>query len=213
MNGSLMALLVLVSTVLFACDTGTDVDARRGEDTFSSNTLSDYTQVSRDGRADVWVVEDGWLVGRSQGEAINAGLIRRSPTMVDGRVEFETDHLTNGGIRFRVQDDDSYYLLAVRDNDATYSSMWFRNFEFYAFHDGAWTSLAEYDLDIPRGQRFTAGVEFVGTSLSLYLNGVLVGTVQDATHQAPGRIGLEHDDRVTPGEESRYDVFGWEALD
>lgn len=204
---------LLLATVFVACDTGTDVDERRGEDSFSSNSLPDYTLVSRDGSANVWSIENGWLIGRAHGEAVNAGLIRHNPDIADGRVEFETDHITNGGIRFRVQDADTYYLLSVRDDEAPYYNMQLRNYELYRFHDGDWTSLAEYDLDIPRGERLTAGVEFRGGTFSLYLNGRLVGVVQDAMIQGAGSIGLEHDDRLTPGEESHYDVFRWESLD
>ena len=89
-------------------------DGSRGEDDFSSNTLSRYTASSDGGMP--WRISGGMLVGGGYG--IHSVLIRKGASLETGWVETRSSHADDGGLVLGYVNNQNYYLLSVRDDAA-----------------------------------------------------------------------------------------------
>lgn len=211
MRPSTAGVLILTAFALSACGATEPEDP--GEDAFEANSLSAYDEESDDGAVGFFAITGGELVASGDGDARHARVLRKDVMLLDGRVEVDTDHISNGLVVFRYQGPDTFYYIAVRDDEVSYPNMPLRNIELYRVLGGDETSLGTVNIDFPRGVERTVGVEFVGSEITMLASGVPVGTVEDGLIPAAGRIGVGHDDQLIPGEESRFEALRWVALD
>jgi hypothetical protein len=86
-----------------------------------------------------------------------------------------------GGIIFRVQDQDNYYILRANALE--------NNVNFYKYAGGTRTTIQEGNASIAAGQWQELRVEATGNHLRGYVNGQLVVEANDNTYKA-GRVGL-----------------------
>ncbi|HUE96254.1 MAG TPA: family 16 glycoside hydrolase [Longimicrobiaceae bacterium] len=184
-----------------------------GMDEFRVNSLDQYSMSAHEGKVDVWSVEEGRLVAKSDGTTSRARLVRQDEQMRDGRLQIESSQMANGAILFRFQENGDHYRLEIRDDETSYYNMTVRNFELYAKVLGAEESVLSEDLDLPRGSPFSVSVEFVGDHVSMYLNGERVSEAVHSGLSNAGSVGLGYGDLLTPGEEAHFEVFRWRSLD
>jgi hypothetical protein len=206
-------ILTLSAFTSLACSDDPTDPEDPGVDTFESNSLAAYDEESDDGTVGFFSISGGRLVASGDGDARHARLIRRGVTLRDGRVEVDTDHISNGLVVFRYQDPGTFYYIAVRDDEVSYPNMPIRNIELYRVLGGEETSLGSIDLDFPRSAERAVGVEFAGASITIAVDGVEVGAFEDGLIPAAGRIGVGHDDQLIPGEASYFEALRWGALD
>ncbi len=167
------------------------------EDTTKTSDSTSITEFSLDDWQvpegdETWRVEEGALIG--EGMVDQVALLHGSIQVGQASwIEVDVDHADDGGIVLRAQDENSYYLVAIRD-DAT-AVGWSgadSNLEIYRFVDGAWESFADYggvDVDWPRGEMATIGVWAIEDVILVFFNGELVNTGQDPTF-ATGSLGV-----------------------
>ncbi len=125
-------------------------------------------------------------------------------------MEIETDTIDDGGLVLRFQDNDNYYLLAIRDDDS-FPPRGEENLKIYRRDAGAFPTLWSADIVWPRGVRHVIRFMAEGNLLSVFVDGELVGSVVDEAPLPAGGFGLRH-----YGESSewlsRYDSFRWQAF-
>ena len=211
MSEALRTLFPLAIVALAACgDDPTGVGDRTGgpdgpvvvglytfNDTIPSGDTISITEFSLDEWLvpegdQTWRVEDGALIG--EGQVSQMALLHG--TLQSGAstwVEVDVDRADDGGIVLRAQDEDSYYLVAIRDDSTAVGfSGADSNVELYRFVDGEWESFADYggvDVDWPRGQMATIRIWAIDDVIMIFFNGELVNSGNDPSF-ANGSIGV-----------------------
>jgi len=158
------------------------------EDGFATNTLADYTEHDLSDTRGVWSISGGALTGT--GIANHSVLLRNSSEIADGFVEARINRSDDAGLVFRFQSPGRYYLLAVRDDQASLPDFWTENVALYRANNGNFPLLFVRDVALPR-RPFTARAEFVGSTIRIFIDGVLVGVVNDAQYTTGG-VGVRH---------------------
>lgn len=174
-----------------------------GEDRFDANTLPEYVQHADSAAS--WTVAQGTLT--ASGYGIHSVLIRSGVAIRDGWVETTSDHIDDGGLVLRFQDNRNYYLLALRD-DSSPSPRPNENLKLYKRVDGFFDQLWSKDLDWPRGTSRTVRFEAVGTQLNISVDGVPVASVEDPSAIVRGGVGLRHYGDSAAWT-STYDLLRW----
>ena len=176
-----------------------------GEAAFNRWAPERYDEYTLTGEV-YWLIREGELQGI--GRADQGVLIRRGVELEDAFVQARTSRADDGGLVLRFVDEDSYYLLAFRDDQAP-APRGERNLAVYrrvkdAFHE-IWTR----DVEWTRGQPRTIGFSATGSQLSVYLDGERIGGVRDPYGALPaGRVGVRHYG-AGPAWTTRIDAFGW----
>lgn len=161
--------------------------AQAGADDFRTNTLGSYT--AHPGPGGAWTMGDGLLVGSgASGEAL---LTHDGVSLRDGWVETVTAHAEDAGLVLRLQGDGRYYLLAIRDDAWPYPYAG-RNLELFRVSGGSATPLRQHALGWPRGTRATIRLQAAGSTLSVYVDGRLAFSLEDAAIPGPGALGVRH---------------------
>ncbi|MET0399179.1 MAG: Ig-like domain-containing protein [Longimicrobiaceae bacterium] len=182
------ATLTAAMSERFGTATITVVDqALLGADDFRANTLGSYT--AHPGPGGTWTMGDGVLVG--SGASGDALLTRNGVSLRDGWVETVTAHAEDAGLVLRLQGDGRYYLLAIRDDAWPYPHAG-RNLELFRVSGGSATPLRQHTLGWPRGTRATIRLQAVGSTLSVYVDGRLAFSLDDAAIPGPGALGVRH---------------------
>lgn len=167
--------------------------------------LESWTVYSDEGQP--WRVgDDGELL--ATGAAIQSVLIRANgETMGDGWVEATIGHADDGGLVLRFQNNENYYLLALRD-DASPSPLEWENVKIYKRVGGEWLELWETDIEWKRGESRRVRFQADGDRLSVFLDGALVASVVDELPFPAGGFGVRHYG-ASSGSVSRYTSFVW----
>jgi len=182
------ATLTAAMSERFGTATITVVDrALLGADDFRANSLGSYT--AHPGPGGTWTMGDGVLVG--SGASGDALLVRNDVSLRDGWVETVTAHAEDAGLVLRLQGDGRYYLLAIRDDSWPYPFAG-RNLELFRVSGGSATPLRQHALGWPRGTRATIRLQAVGSTLSVYVDGRLAFSLEDAVIPGPGGLGVRH---------------------
>ena len=96
-------------------------------------------------------------------------------------VEGEIDQ--GGGIVWRYQDADNYYIARMNPLE--------ENYRFYKVVDGKRTQLATREgLSVPAGEWHTLEIEHEGNKIECELDGEDILEFEDDTFQEAGRVGL-----------------------
>lgn len=151
-------------------------------DSFSSGSLTGYTQFS-----DYPAV---WSADLSS-DTLTASGGRQSKLVVNGltaqdvELEVQLSASVDGGLVARFQDNNNYYLLAIRDG-----SGYPANLEIYKRSQGNYTSLGIAPISWPAGTQ--PSIKFVvrGSRLEAYLNGQVVLSLEDSSISTAGSVGL-----------------------
>lgn len=128
---------------------------------------------------------------------------------VDLRVEISTAH--DGGLLARFQDNDNYYMLALRDDSGANASS---NLDLYKKQNGVFTEIKYANVTWPRGTKKSIRWVITGSQHSVYFDGTLIFSVQDSTFLNAGRIGLRNNlSGKTMIVHSLHDVtMGWTEI-
>lgn len=171
----------------FGTVTVTVVDRSQfGADDFDANTLGSYTAHAGAG---TWAISNGVLTG--SGASGNALLTRNGVSLADGWVETLTNHAEDAGLVLRLQGDGRYYLLAIRDDVWPYPYAG-RNLELFRMGGVFAVPLRQYGLAWAPGTWPTIRFQAVGSTLSVYVDGRLIFTAEDAGIPGPGGLGVRH---------------------
>lgn len=184
------------------------VPAPYAEDLFSTNTLERYEAFSA--QPATWRIRGGVLAG--EGEVFHGALIRRDVAIGDGWVETTSVKSDDGGLIVRFQDNENYYMLGFRDDDAP-PPRGERNLQLYRRSGEGFEDLSLEDIDWPRGTRRTIRLAVEGATLRVYVDGRLRHEWRDPhAPLPPGRIGVrhhgEHGSWITT-----FDSFRWSQSD
>ena len=198
--------VVLSSAGLAACRVSTG-PRHIAEDRFQQGALANYSAYSDGGNP--WSLAPGSL--RGNGLGLQSVLIRKSVSSPDAWVETVTDSVDDGGLILRFSDNENYYLLAIRDDQAP-SPRNVDNLQIYrrtGAGQGGFVSLWRMDVVWPRGTRHTVRFEAEASTLMVYFDSELVGVIADPQASLPGGgIGLRHYGN-SPGWITRYHRLRW----
>lgn len=186
----LRALPIVLLFSLAACGSATAPDARNGHDGFAGDALRRYTTYSDQGNP--WSLQPGAL--RGDGFGLHAVLVRNGAALRDGWVEVLADSVDDGGLVLRFADNEHYYLLAVRDDQAP-APRGQDNLQLYRRSgpgQAGFTSLWRRNVAWPRGTQREVRFEAAGDSLRVYLDGERMGAVADTARLTGSRLGLRH---------------------
>lgn len=169
-------------------------------DNFYNNTIASYTRYNTTG---TWSSSSGKLVADSS--AKQALIIRNHLSFSDGWVETVTSQTPDGGLVLRMQDSANYYFLAIRD-DTRYGHA---NIHIYDVVAGIATEISpQLDITWSANAQKTVRFEASGTTLSVYVDGVLVEQVTDSSFST-GRAGLRANSASGENLTSRFELFRW----
>jgi hypothetical protein len=173
-----------------------------GQDSFAVNSLSSYTIYNT---PNAWSISGGHL--RADSTAVQSVVIRNGISLQDGYIEAFADSVVDGGLVLRFQSTGNYYLLAIRD-DSRYSHA---NIEMYKAVNGAFTRLGtRQDISWTPGVTKNVRFEAEGTTLTAYVDSVVVLQVTDNTYTAAGGVGVRHDNtHGYSGVRGRFDLIKW----
>ena len=181
-------LTAVVPMVLGVCRGPID-PALSGRDSFAPGALANYSMYSDNGNP--WSLESGTLQGNGFG--LQAVLIRNGEPMTDGWVEVIADSVDDGGIVLKFSDNEHYYLLAIRDDQAPLPRGR-DNLEVYRRRgsgQAGFVSLWRKDVNWPRGVLHRIRFEAKGDSLRVYFDEERVGAITET--QLSGRQwGVRH---------------------
>lgn len=207
--------LVLSATLLGGCQGTTESsgsDPNRGSDEFDAPSFSNYTMPTQGGAN--WLILDGYLIGR--GEVSQSLLMRTGVSFADGWVEAQSSSADDGGLIFRFQNANDYYVLAFRDDAAIYP-LRVNSLALYHFTGGEFHRFWIFDPEWRRGTTQTIRIEAAGPVLRVILNGVLLDEVvpspangDPAPYQGAGRIGVRHNG-LDGTWTTRVDRLSWSA--
>jgi hypothetical protein len=179
------------------------------EDTFGPGALSNYTAYSDEGNP--WSLGTNTLQGNGFG--LHSVLIRNSIFLPNGWVEAVVDSADDGGLVSRFSDNETYYLLAIRD-DAAPPPRNIDNLQIYrrtGAGQAGFESLWRGDMNWPRGVAHSIRFETLGDQLTVYLDSHLVVTISDTQHLPGGGIGVRHYGN-SMGWITRYHRLSWGSL-
>jgi len=180
---------------------------RSGEDDFSANTISRYTATSDGGMP--WSIRGGMLGG--DGRGIQSVLIREGAALESGWVEATTSHADDGGLVLGYVDNENYYLLGVRDDEAP-PPRGSRNLAVYQRVGGDFHEVWHRDVRWPRGTPRTFRFETAGQGMvRVLVDGEPMGEVRLKPNGGTG-FGLRHYGADGTWE-SRFDVLRWKIAD
>jgi hypothetical protein len=166
--------------------------------------LESWTVYSDEGQP--WRVgDDGELA--AQGAALQSVLIRDGDTMRDGWVEATIGHADDSGLVLRFQNNENYYLLALRDDASPFPLAW-ENVKIYKRVDGEWLELWETDIEWRRGESRRVRFQADGSRLSVFLDDALAASVVDERPLPAGGFGVRHYGASSESV-SRYTSFVW----
>jgi hypothetical protein len=195
---------------LGACQSSTSPEPT--VDTFSRNTLANYTSYS-DGGAN-WAISSGQLVGT--GPANQSVLIRNGLTFTDGWVEAVSPGADDGGLVLRFQDGSHYYLLAFRD-DAAPDPRGTYNLAMYHHVGSEYDQMWVTNVSWPRGTVHTVRFEAAGNLLRAYFDGAKLVELEPSflvndpsPYFGAGGAGVRHYG-ATAAWVSTFDEFRWSA--
>ena len=212
-----MSLRLVLSAVLAAglaaCTSGTGpTGPARGIDPFDGTTLSRYTPYA-DAELASWEIAGGELVAEGVGD--QSVLIRHDISFGDGWVEAIASRADDSGLVLRFNHDSLYYLLAFRDDDAP-APRGERNLAIYRRDRQGYQQLLERDITWARGQRRTIRFMAKADTLSVWMDGELLGAARDYFPLGaipPGDVGVRHYG-AGPSWVTRLESFAWhEGLD
>ncbi|HWI54586.1 MAG TPA: Ig-like domain-containing protein [Desulfobacteria bacterium] len=169
---------------LYALDTGELELGDRFNDSFTTNTLTDYTQ-SADSTAN-WTIDTtaGTLTASTGGSF----LMKKDFYCKDVDIEVDVTRAYNGGLVARYVDGRNYYSLAIRDDSSISPT---KNLEIYRrANSDTSTSVASADVSWSSGTPATIRWVVSGTSLKVYFNGVLKINITDTSYQLEGLAGF-----------------------
>lgn len=161
-----------------------------GEDTFGPRALSSYTAYSDEGYP--WSVGENTLQGNGIG--LQSALIRNSDFLSNGWVEAIVDSADDGGLVLRFSDNENYYLLAIRDDQAPYPRN-IDNLQIYRRRGAGqrgFVSLWRMNVVWPRGTLHKIRFEASGDNLRVYFDMNQVASLSDVIHLTGGGVGVRH---------------------
>jgi hypothetical protein len=202
-----VVLTAVVPIALGVCRGPTD-PALFEQDNFAPGALANYSMYSDDGNP--WSLVPGTLQGNGFG--LHAVLIRNDGPMHDGWVEVVADSIDDGGIVLRFSDNDHYYLLALRDDQAAFPRGR-DNLEIYrrgGSGQAGFVSLWRMDVNWPRGVLHDVRFEAKGDSLRVYFDEERVGAIADPAELSGRRWGVRHYG-PSAGWISRYHRLRWHS--
>ena len=109
--------------------------------------------------------------------------------MQNGRILVDLSDCADGGIITRYQDENNFYMLAIRDNTTLSNT---RQIELYKRLSSTYQILKSSVVDIPRGTRVAVELEIVGNDFTAYVNGSSVLTHYDASIPGRGKVGYRN---------------------
>lgn len=159
-------------------------------DTYAAGVLSRYSSYSDEGYP--WALGPNSLQGNGFG--LQSVLIRKSVFLADGWVETVVDSADDGGLVLRFSDNGSYYLLAIRDDQAPFPRN-VDNLQIYRRRgagQAGFVSLWRTDVTWPRGTPHRVRFEAKDDSLTVYFDAHRVAAISDARPLRGGGIGVRH---------------------
>jgi hypothetical protein len=179
----------------------------RGEDSFDDPSLGRYTAHTIKGS--FWSVRAGVLTAR--GPAIQSVLIRDDVRFADGYVEAASNRADDGGLVLRFVDENNYYLLTFRDDQAP----WPRdrqNLAVYRRIGDEFREMWNTDVDWRRGTVRTIRFQARAERLSVFVDGKLILAVYDRDPPlGAGRVGVRHYG-ADASWVTRFHAFRWQEL-
>jgi hypothetical protein len=152
-----------------------------------------------------WQTADSQLVSIGGSEA---KLIRDELIYTDVDIEVDSHYATDGGIVARFQDNNNYYLCAIRDDS---SSLPTQNLQVYKRINGTYTSLGSANVTWVRGIQHTIRFRVIGSRLQASFDGTVVIDVTDTAIMSAGGVGLRaNGSSTTTTTLGRYDDFAYE---
>lgn len=181
--------IVLLVVMAAACQLSTG-PRRITEDTFGPGALSRYTGFADQGYP--------WSLGvhslQGNGVGLHSILIRKSVFLPDGWVETVVDSVDDGGLILRFSDNENYYLLAIRDDQAPFPRG-IDNLQIYRRRgpgQAGFVSLWRMNVTWPRGTAHQVGFEVSGNTLRVYFDMNQVASLSDVVRLSGGGIGVRH---------------------
>jgi hypothetical protein len=120
------------------------------------------------------------------------------------------DSIDDGGLVLRFSDNEHYYVLAIRDDQAPPPRN-FDNLEIYrrtGAGQAGFVSLWRMDVIWPRGTTHRVRFEVAADSIRVFLDGQRVGAIRDTAQLTGGGIGVRHYGN-TASWMSRYRHLSW----
>lgn len=152
------------------------------QDLFDTDQLAAEYESGGDAPA-TWAVSGGVLTGTG---GTNATLVKNDLLLQDVEIEVNCDQTDAGGIIARYQDNNNYYLLALRDDGFSDPA---RNLQLYKRVGGGYTSLAVANVAWPRGTAKSIKFTLHGFRLEVWFDGIKVISITD-TDFTGGGVGL-----------------------
>jgi len=125
---------------------------------------------------------------------IQATLIKNNLILQDVKIEINSNNVYNGGIIARYQDNNNYYLLALRDDSGYEGGI--KNLEIYKRVNGSFTSLGYANVIWVNGTNKPIKFTLHGSRLEAWFGGVKVISVTD-TNFTSGGVGLRNGTAAT----------------
>jgi hypothetical protein len=188
--------MFIVNPFRFAAST-----ALANTDTFSTNTLANYT-VTKDSGTPNWVVTGG-AMNASSALGTQSICTYNSFSAANASAEVVINSASDSGVVVRFQDQNNFYLLALSDDSGSSPTA---NMRLYKRVAGTFTQLgSSYNATFPNLSSHTFRLTANGTTLTAYMDGVAVITVTDSAISAAGKVGM----RANQNGGDYFDSFSW----
>jgi hypothetical protein len=148
------------------------------QDLFDTDQLTKYT--SGGDTAATWAVSGGMLTGTG---GTQATLIKDDLLLQNCEIVINSNQAYDGGIIARYQDNNNYYMLALRDDSGIAPN---ENLCIYKRVGGTFTSLVSANVTWPRGTSKQIKFTLHGSRLEAWFDGVKVISITDTTFTGGG---------------------------
>lgn len=171
------------------------------EDTFDSNTITNYGQVAT--AFATWTVSGGFMEGFTGNQAI---LYPLGFSQTDAKVEAVMTQAEDAGLAVRINAS-TYYLITIADGSAASLSNTIRMFKCVS---GAFTQLGSTvtGIGFTRGSPVTFRLQAIGNAITCFKNGVSQIAVTDSAITGAGFVGMRSNGAAT----QKFDTLRWNFL-
>ncbi len=166
-------------------------------DTFDVDSLSDYTEYANS--AGNWSIGGGVCTVSTGSQAI---ITREGVVMGDGTARLAMTNAYDGGLGFRLQDNNNYYVAVVTDSTNSAQN---QKLQMYKRVSGSYTLLGSIQsISFVAGTPHVLEVVCSGSSIVVKWDGATIISQTDSTFSS-GRVGP----RMGDAGACSYDSFTW----
>jgi len=155
-------------------------------DSFQTDTSALYTAGGDVAATWTFDTANARLVGTG---GTQGTLVRNGRTLSDGTITAIYTQAEDAGILLRYQDNNNYYMLAIRDNSS--SQLGDHSLRLYKRVASSFTALGLADVNFVRGTAHTISISATGSALAVSFDGVQVFTASDAAFSS-GLAGVRN---------------------